>query len=76
MTRSVCYCSVNEDSRGDKCAFLLLAENGYDDKNGFKALDKVIEVFWASVDPELLRKKLSDYQFSGALRSEFEAVLV
>lgn len=77
MTRFVCCCSIDEDPRVDRAVFIVLAENGYDEKNAFRALDKLIEVFWINFTPEFLKTRtLADFQFTEDLRPEFESIMV
>ena len=54
-----------------------MAENGYDNENGFRALEKGIQIFWANIDIDFLQNKsLSEFQFSSTLKAEFDTLLV
>jgi hypothetical protein len=54
-----------------------MAEEGYDNELGYKALDRVIQRFWFTVDVDTARKRDSTvFQFSEALKKEFKAIKV
>ncbi len=71
------YCSVNQDSKFKNSCFIVMAEDGYDNDLGYKALDRVIQRFWSTIDYEMARKRdATVFQFSEVLKKEFKAIKV
>ena len=68
---------MNQDAKFKSSCFIVMAEEGYDNELGYKALDRVVQRFWSVVDADSARKREATvFQFSEALKKDFKAVKV